>query len=116
MKDEDVVRKLGIWGELVDLALDDDHITIDESKLLKNILDNAKVYRKLLDKAFEDGHISREDKQQLLKQRKKITDAAYQEAKDDNRITDEELRILTKALEITKKLEINEKQFDQYWT
>ena len=115
MKDEDK-HKLGIWGELFDIALEDGHITADESMLLKKLFDNAEIYRNVLEQAFEDGQISKDDKSKLMEQREKIVDLAYETAEADEVITEEELALINKTLEITKQLELNEHHLASYWT
>ncbi|MCH8906688.1 MAG: hypothetical protein IH840_06335 [Candidatus Heimdallarchaeota archaeon] len=83
-----------IWNELIAVAKGDGTVTSDEEKLLDNI-------KRALTEYYEKVESQSDDKATLLEQ---IIDRAYAYAQKDNMISWDELAILKKLKEVSKKL------------
>ncbi len=85
--------------------MEDGRITEEEAAILDNITGNLVEYVMALDKAWEDGIITSEEKSFLKKAREKIWDDAYDVVIKDNVISMDEERLMHALIKIVRHLE-----------
>ncbi|MFX1514655.1 MAG: MFS transporter [Promethearchaeota archaeon] len=84
-----------IWSQLKATILRDNIITEEENLLIENILFNVKTYGKVLEKALNDGEISHDEQQKLLRGREKIWVEAHNIAVGSDGLSEDAQNILT---------------------
>ncbi len=83
-----------IMSRLKEAALRDGIITEEENSLISNIVLDVEAYSQMVNKALEDGVIDGAEKIELFEGRMEILEKAYEIAREDHKITDDEKEIL----------------------
>lgn len=94
-----------VWNNLIHVALDDGIITIDERKLLGQIMYNLNQYGELLEEAWEDGIITQNEKDSLYQARQKLFVETRDVADSNAVVTQDEQAILSWLITINRELE-----------
>ncbi len=74
--------------------MQDGMITEEENNLISNIVLDVEAYSQMVEKALEDGIINNIEKVELFEGRIEILEKAYEIARQDHQITDDEKEIL----------------------
>lgn len=101
MQIKDMLKHYGI----LNTALEDGVITLDERLLLQNISENYGEYHEFLEEAVEDGIIGDDEAETLREMRKKMYLEALQTAMRDGIISSDEraiLAVLKKSLKLDR--------------
>ena len=83
-------------------------MSLDETKLISNVLKSTVSFDNALQRAKMDGVIDEEEKTELDSLRAKIFEEAASIAEEDETVTEEESKLLNKLMEIIISLK------DQY--
>ncbi|MHA2250508.1 MAG: hypothetical protein ACXAD7_09100 [Candidatus Kariarchaeaceae archaeon] len=93
-----------IWDKLRDTALKDGIISDEENELISNIVLDVGAYSEMVDKALEDGVITEAEKIELFEGRMEILEKAYEIARQDHIVTDDEKEILKSICKLVLNL------------
>lgn len=83
-----------VWEKLRTTAMQDGMITEEENNLISNIVLDVEAYSQMVEQALEDGIIDNIEKVELFEGRIEILEKAYEIARQDHQITDDEKEIL----------------------
>ncbi|MHA2171328.1 MAG: tellurite resistance TerB family protein, partial [Candidatus Kariarchaeaceae archaeon] len=83
-----------IWEKLRMAAMQDGMITEEENNLISNIVLDVEAYSQMVEIALADGIIDNIEKVELFEGRIEILEKAYEIARQDHQITDDEKEIL----------------------
>ncbi|MHA2402546.1 MAG: hypothetical protein ACXADH_06095 [Candidatus Kariarchaeaceae archaeon] len=83
-----------IWEKLRMAAMQDGMITEEENNLISNIVLDVEAYSQMVEVALADGIIDNIEKVELFEGRIEILEKAYEIARQDHQITDDEKEIL----------------------
>ena len=96
-----------ILNTLKDIALKDGVITEEEQKLISSIVNNFSSYSDLMKVAVEDNVITLEESKELFEKRMAVMEDAYQTAREEQGISDDEAELLKQVCEVIIKLSRN---------
>ena len=91
-----------VWARLMKVAMEDGDINDDEKALLRQIMNDVKIYALLLEDALSDRKITQDEKEMLQQARDSVLQNAYTIANRNGDINKEEKRILTRLNEIIR--------------
>lgn len=91
--------------KLKNVALKDGKITRDEAKLISTIIENLESYSELLKRAESDGIIDQSEKNELFEKRMEVMEDAYDTARDDSNISDDEAELLKQVCHLIMQME-----------
>ena len=94
-----------IWKLLREKALSDGIITLEEEKLISNIVLDVEAYNQMVHEAREDGKITENEKTELFEGRIEILEKAYAIAREDQNISDDEVEILKSIVKLVLDME-----------
>lgn len=97
-------QSLEIWEKLRETALKDGIISEEENTLISNIALDVEAYAQMVDKALNDGIIDEAEQIELFEGRMEILEKAYEMARADHKITDDEKEILKSICKLVLNL------------
>lgn len=83
-----------LWHDVLNEALKDGTLSVDEKALLEKILVQVRAYGMALEDIIEDAVITLDEEKQLEYIRKQLFEVVFIEAKKDGLVTEEEFNIL----------------------
>ncbi|MCY3410543.1 MAG: hypothetical protein INQ03_02795 [Candidatus Heimdallarchaeota archaeon] len=103
-KEEYVDRLMGLAKQL---GIKD----ASENKIISNFYANYDFYNSILEKAMSDGYISVDNKVELYKYRASIITDDFKIIKQDDKVSKNDVQILTEILRIVDDMRKNEDKF-----
>jgi len=97
-----------LYQRMLEVANEDGIISEDEQALIDNVRANISKYFQILRDSFEDKIITEEEQYEMYESRKRILEEALQVAKGDEKITQDEFKLLSTIREILQEMEYNE--------
>ncbi|MHA2100981.1 MAG: hypothetical protein ACW99A_20090 [Candidatus Kariarchaeaceae archaeon] len=94
-----------VWQILESIALEDGIITPEENKLISNIVLDVEAYTNMVDRALEDGVISKSETNELFEGRIEILEKAYTIAREDRKISKDEIELLKSIVNMILSIE-----------
>ncbi|MHA2031564.1 MAG: hypothetical protein ACXAC2_04835 [Candidatus Kariarchaeaceae archaeon] len=94
-----------VWQILESIALEDGIITPEENKLISNIVLDVEAYTNMVDRALEDGVISKSETNELFEGRIEILEKAYAIAREDRKISKDEIELLKSIVNMILSIE-----------
>ncbi len=104
MKQNDLTSS-DVWQILREIALEDGVITPEENKLISNIVLDVEAYTNMVDRALDDGVITKSETTELFEGRIEILEKAYAIAREDRNISKDEIELLKSIVNMILELE-----------
>ena len=93
-----------IWDKLKEVAMDDGKLTQDERELMATVISDIEKYNETLHKALEDGIIDEREERRLFEGRMQVMEKAYDKAREDLVISEDEKKILKEICKIVREV------------
>lgn len=97
-----------IYNQILDKANEDGIITSDEQAIIDSIKSNISKYQEILEDSYEDEIITAEEQNDMYLSRKHMLEEALSIAKEDNKITQDEFKLLKIIRQIIGEMENQE--------
>lgn len=98
----DSSARKAIWNQLRDIALADGKLSHEEQELMTTIILDIERYNQMIQQALDDGIIDVSEERELFEGRMKILEKAYDKAREDKTISEDEKRILKEICVIVR--------------
>ncbi len=94
-----------VKAELKEVAMSDGYLSKEEQRLISVIVKNLEAYTDFLKKAVKDGIIDDEERDELFEKRMRVMEGAYETARDDSNISEDEANLLKQVCHLIMKME-----------
>ena len=105
---ERVMEKLNkankLMEDLIDMAMDDEKITLDEKDMLFSVNQNLAQYARLIIESVSDGEVDEDELHNLKELENKIVTDAHLIATSDNYISDDERKMLNQLVSVIQSI------------
>jgi hypothetical protein len=102
------LRAEDLLQQILNVAEEDGIISDDEQAMISSIKSNLAKYFEILDLNYEDGIITSEEQYEFYQARKKILEEALVIAREDEKITQDEFRIVQALRDVIRQIEEEE--------
>ena len=101
----DSEKKREIWNKLKTVALSDGVFTTEEQQLMAHIILDLEHYTEMIQKALNDNVIDYFEEKELFEGRMQIMEKAYEKAREDETLTEDEQNILKAICHVIIEME-----------
>jgi hypothetical protein len=100
----DIPDVTAILTTLKSIAMEDGVITKEEQKLISTIVVNFNAYSELMKVAVQDNIITQAESNELFEKRMSVMEHAYQTAREDHDISNDEAELLKQVCGVIIKM------------
>lgn len=100
----DIPDVTAILTSLKDIAMEDGVITEEEQRLISTIVVNFNAYSELMKTAVADNIITQFESNELFEKRMNVMENAYQTAREDHDISNDEAELLKRVCGVIIKM------------